>query len=307
MLISASRRTDIPAYYTPWFLNRLQEGFVWVRNPMRFHQVSRVSLLPSDVDGIVLWTKNPIPLMERLDELQAYPYTIQFTLTPYGREVEPGLPSKKDKLLPAFQKLAKSIGPERLVWRYDPIFCSPAYPAQHHCKLFAAMAERLAGCTHRCTVSFLDEYPSIARQLPRLGLMEQTEKERMELLLCLREIAAKHGIELDVCAESMDTEAAGIPRARCVDAQRLAAIGGIALRVPKDPNQRKECGCVQSIDIGAYSSCGNGCVYCYANHAQGKVRHNMSLHDPSSPLLYGTLSPEDQVTVRRMNSCKACK
>ena len=129
MIISASRRTDIPAYYSDWFCNRLREGFVCVRTPMNFHQVSRIALSSDVVDGIVFWTKDPRPLMPRLEELRAYPYYFQFTLTPYGKDMEPGLPDKGAVLLPAFQMLSDMIGPERVIWRYDPILLTARYTA----------------------------------------------------------------------------------------------------------------------------------------------------------------------------------
>ena len=125
MIISASRRTDIPAFYAEWFFNRIKEGYVLVRNPMNYHQVSKISLSPAVVDGIVFWTKNPLPMMTRLDELREYPYYFQFTLTPYGKEMEPGLPSKKAVLIPVFRELSRKLGPDRLVWRYDPILLNP--------------------------------------------------------------------------------------------------------------------------------------------------------------------------------------
>ena len=138
MIISASRRTDIPAYYSDWFYNRIREGFVCVRNPMNFHQVSRISLSPDVVDGIVFWTKNPLPLMPRLEELRAYPFYFQFTLTPYGKDVEPGVPNKNDVILPAFQELSRQIGPERVIWRYDPILFTDHYTMDYHITSFSA-------------------------------------------------------------------------------------------------------------------------------------------------------------------------
>ena len=136
MIISASRRTDIPAYYSDWFCNRLREGFVCVRTPMNFHQVSRIALSSDVVDGIVFWTKDPRPLMPRLEELRAYPYYFQFTLTPYGKDMEPGLPDKGAVLLPAFQMLSDMIGPERVIWRYDPILLTARYTADFHITAF---------------------------------------------------------------------------------------------------------------------------------------------------------------------------
>ena len=150
MIISASRRTDIPAYYPDWFYNRIRDGYVCVRNPMNFHQVSRISLSPDVVDGIVFWTKNPRPLMSRLEELRAYPFYFQFTLTPYGKDVEPGVPNKNDVILPAFQELSRQIGPERVIWRYDPILFTDRYTMDYHITFFSQLARRLEGYTRKC-------------------------------------------------------------------------------------------------------------------------------------------------------------
>ena len=140
MIISASRRTDIPAFYSEWFLNRIKEGFLDVRNPMNNRQVSRLPLSPELVDCIVFWTKNPIPMLPKLDGLRKYCYYFQFTLTGYGRDIETNLPDKRKELIPAFQELSDRIGPERVIWRYDPILVSDRYSAAYHIKAIAEIA-----------------------------------------------------------------------------------------------------------------------------------------------------------------------
>ena len=156
MIISASRRTDIPTYYSEWFFNRLHEGYVLVRNPMNIHQVSKITLNPDVVDGIVFWTKNPTPMLDKLDQLNDYTYYFQFTLNAYGRDVETGVPSKNNVIIPAFQKLSDKIGPERVIWRYDPIFISKIYTIDYHLHYFEQLAKRLSPYTKKCTISFLD-------------------------------------------------------------------------------------------------------------------------------------------------------
>ena len=174
MIISASRRTDIPTYYSEWFFNRLREGYVLVRNPMNARQISRISLSPEAVDGIVFWTKNPVPMLSRLGELEPYPYYFQFTLTAYGRDVEPNLPGKNGVLIPAFQELSRMAGRERVVWRYDPIFLSDRYTVEYHCRYFRVLAAKLGEYTEKCTVSFLDFYRSTARNMRSLHIREMT-------------------------------------------------------------------------------------------------------------------------------------
>ena len=170
MIISASRRTDIPAYYSEWFINRVKEKYLYVRNPMNIHQIGKISLDRNVVDGIVFWTKNPIPMLPRLDQLKEYIYYFQFTLTAYGPEIESGLPSKNIKLIPAFQELSNKIGKERVIWRYDPIFLNERYTMDYHKKYFRVLASKLAGYTEKCTISFLDLYRYTIRNIQPFGL-----------------------------------------------------------------------------------------------------------------------------------------
>ena len=158
MILSASRRTDIPTFYSEWFFNRIKEGFLYVRNPMNAHQISRIDLSPEVVDCIVFWTKNPIPMLPRLPELDAYKYYFQFTLTGYGKDMETNLPDKKGQLIPAFQELAGKIGKKRVIWRYDPIVFTKKYTPDYHIRAFTQIAEALDGCTEKCVISFVDIY-----------------------------------------------------------------------------------------------------------------------------------------------------
>ncbi len=304
MIISASRRTDIPTYYSNWFYNRIREGYVYVRNPMNIHQIGKVSLSPDVVDGIVFWTKNPIPMMGRLDELKDYAYYFQFTLNPYGKDVEPNLPSKNDSIIPAFQSLSKKIGREKVLWRYDPIFFNGKYTLEYHLKYFRMLAERLAGSTEKCTVSFLDLYRHIRRKTAPLGLVDPTLSQKEELMRRFSEIAQEAGISLDTCAETIDLSRFGIRHARCIDPKRLERLGGYPLSVGKDKNQRPACGCVASIDIGAYDTCGSGCAYCYANGRPSTVQKNFAAHDPASPILFGKIEEGDVIRVRDGKSCR---
>ena len=307
MIISASRRTDIPSYYSEWFYNRIKEGFVYVRNPMNIHQIGKISLSPDVVDGIVFWTKNPAPMLDRLGELEKYTYYFQFTVNPYSTDVEPNVPSKNDTIIPTFQKLSSIIGKERIVWRYDPILLNEKYTVDYHIKYFSMLADKLAYYTEKCTVSFLDMYKNTQRNIQPLGIIVPSQNQQIEMLIKLNEIAKQYGIYIDTCAESLTLENAGIRHASCVDKCRFERIGNYTIDVEKDKNQRLECGCVASIDIGAYNTCKNGCLYCYANYSQKTVAKNHQEHDPSSPLLFGTVGPADIVKTRDVKSCKNCQ
>ena len=302
MIISASRRTDIPTYYSEWLLNRLREEYVLVRNPMNTHQIGRISLSPDVVDGLVLWTKNPIPMLGRLHELEKYNFYFQFTLNAYGKDVEPNIPSKNDTLIPAFIQLSKEIGRGRVIWRYDPILLNANYTMKYHCKFFKRLAAILSEYTEKCTISFLDLYKNTSRNVQPLQIQIETHEQQLELLSTFSEIAHHYGIYIDTCAEAIELNGLLIPHACCIDKVRLERLGNCQLKVEKDKNQRPECGCVASIDIGAYNTCKNGCLYCYANYSNTTVKKNSEKHNPTSPLLFGEVGEADTVHDREVKS-----
>lgn len=304
MIISASRRTDIPAYYTPWFLNRVREGYVLVRNPMNIHQVSRIALNPDVVDGIVFWTKNPTPMLDKLDALRDYMYYFQFTLTAYGQDVEPNIPDKERIVIPAFQSLSDAIGPERVIWRYDPIFLSAKHTLDYHIRHFEALAKRLSPYTKQCVISFLDFYRNTARRMSAVGLQSFPADTQRVLAKAFSEIGKSYGLRLSTCSEQIDLSAYGIDHAHCIDPDLFEKLLDCPLKLGKDKNQRTECGCIESIDIGAYDTCTHGCLYCYATLSEKSVLKNKENHFVDSPLLTGKLEPEDKTTDRKVCSCK---
>ena len=303
MIISASRRTDIPTYYSEWFMNSIREGYALARNPMNAHQVSHINLSPEVVDGIVFWTKNPAPMLDKLPQLKDYMYYFQFTLNAYEQDVEAGVPLKHKYIVPTFQRLSEMIGPERVVWRYDPILLSDKYTFDYHVKYFELLAKKLAPYTQKCTISFLDMYVKTERNVAGLNIQPWTLELQDAMAKSLAEIAHSYGLELETCAEGIKLEKYGIKHAHCIDGELFAKLLGCPLKVGKDKNQRKECGCVDSVDIGAYNTCRNGCRYCYANFNAKMVQNNQQRHNPLSPLLLGELQPDDKVTERKMTSC----
>lgn len=301
MILSVSRRTDIPAFYSEWFFNRLKEGFVYVRNPMNIHQVSKIVLSPEVIDCIVFWSKNPRPMLNRLDELKDYMYYFQFTINPYDKGLELGVP-RKDGIINTFKELSEKIGPRRVIWRYDPILLTDSMDEDYHVRYFEEIAKRLAGYTDTCIISFVDLYKKTLRNLQGTSTREPSLKETEELATKMAAIANRYGFSIQTCAEKIALETVGIKHGKCIDDALIEELLGVKLIVGKDPNQRKECGCVQSIDIGEYNTCAHGCKYCYANFKDGVVVRNRLAHDPLSPLLIGSLAPEDKVTDRKMIS-----
>lgn len=269
MIVSVSRRTDIPALYAEWFLARLEAGSAAVVNPYNAKQVRVVSLRAEDVDAFVFWSKNPDPLFERADRLAEYPWLLQYTLNAYPRRIEPGIPAVEDRL-EGFARLARRYGANRMNWRYDPILFAEGLGSADHERAFRQMARRLEGHTSTCTISFIDEYAGLDKRMAGLGLRKIEEAQMRELAGRLARIGAEHGIALSACAEPYDFTPEGVLPGRCVDKDRLSAIAGKTIAAKKDKNQRPGCGCAASVDIGRYGTCVNGCLYCYA--VKGKQR-----------------------------------
>ena len=242
-------------------------------------------------------------MLDKLPQLKDYMYYFQFTLNAYEQDVEAGVPLKHKYIVPTFQRLSEMIGPERVVWRYDPILLSDKYTFDYHVKYFELLAKKLAPYTQKCTISFLDMYVKTERNVAGLNIQPWTLELQDAMAKSLAEIAHSYGLELETCAEGIKLEKYGIKHAHCIDGELFAKLLGCPLKVGKDKNQRKECGCVDSVDIGAYNTCRNGCRYCYANFNAKMVQNNQQRHNPLSPLLLGELQPDDKVTERKMTSC----
>jgi len=285
MIISASRRTDIPAFYADWLVNRLNAGYCLTKNPYNPAQVRRVSLLPQDVSGIVLWTKNAAPLLKsvpKLSALEPFSYYFQYSITPYHSDMESGLADKREVVIPAFIELAKQIGSERVIWRYDPIVITPRYDFEYHIGAFARLCELLSDSTQKCVISFVIAYKSVAKSLHEVGNIEVSVEDKIRLAESLLQIAKDHGITLCACCESAELYEIGASPIACVDSTLLLKSGK---SLPKDKNQREGCNRAVSVDIGAYNSCMNGCRYCYANHIDSVVHKNYVGHDVNSEFL----------------------
>jgi hypothetical protein len=296
MIVSASRRTDIPAFYAAWFVNRVRAGFCTVPNPFNANQVSYVSLRPEDVDAIIFWTRNPRPLLSSLDELDArgYRYYFQYTILDNPRLLDRHTP-RVDIAVETFQRLADRIGPERVIWRYDPIVLSSATDASFHQDRYAWIAEQLRGCTTRSVISIVDLYRKAARRLQSLTAQGVTFSDQppetlpgfADLLRGLVAAAAQNGMEIVSCAEEIELTCYGVRPGKCVDDDLLARVFGLQLNLRKDPGQRDACGCVISRDIGVYDSCLFGCQYCYATSNFARAAANYATHDPEAPSLRG--------------------
>jgi DNA repair photolyase len=297
-IISASRRTDIPAFFSDWFMNRIREGYFLRMNPFNANQVKRVSLAPADVDAVIFWSKNPRPLMAHLDELDSrgYRYYFQYTLNPYGPVFEPHVPGL-DERLDTFRDLADRVGAKRVVWRCDPVILSSDTPVDRLLERIASLAEGLAGRTARLVFSFLDFYATVDTRLKelekrhgiRLYDMAGADRhgEALRFAAGLKRIGAEYGMEVLSCAEKTDLGGAGIGHGSCIDGELIRELFGIDTVFTRDRNQRRECLCVESVDTGMYSTCRFRCAYCYANATEKTVLANLARHDPKSDRLIG--------------------
>ncbi|MCU0589206.1 MAG: DUF1848 domain-containing protein [Syntrophobacteraceae bacterium] len=291
MIISASRRTDIPAFYSQWFMNRIRAGYCLVVNPFNAGQVTRVSLDPRDVDVIVFWTRHPRPMFPHLPELDrlGYRYTFQYSLLGYPRIIDPSAPPLMTALS-TFRELSRRIGPERITWRYDPVFLSSLTDPSYHGSRFTRIAEALSGLTRLSVISMMERYRKVEKGLKRLetlGLrpLDLAEAELDNLLEDFAGAARRNGMRIRACASGRDFSALGIEPGRCIDAEALSSTFGAQLAPSKDPSQRRTCGCTVSRDIGAYDTCVFGCVYCYATSSLERARDFRRRHDPDAESL----------------------
>ncbi len=295
MIISASRRTDIPAFYSDWMMNRIKEKYCLVPNPNNPKMVRRIDLSPEAVDAFIFWTKNPKPMfskLARIDDL-GYSYIFLYTLNDYPKYMEPHVPCIADRI-ESFKDLSSKIGPKRVIWRYDPIVLTNKMTPEYHTNNFARTCEALSGMTVRVIISFLDLYKFVENRLKTLlpsgEILYDISSNRnimYELSANLAKIASSHNMEIYSCAEIYDLRKAGILPGACIDGLYLTAIFEKNFTCKKDKNQRPECNCVLSADIGQYDTCRHRCIYCYANRSSKIYDRNIHLHNCHSPALIG--------------------
>ena len=295
MIISASRRTDIPALYTKWFINRIRAGWCQVPNPLNYNQLPYVSLRPEDVDSFVFWSKNPAPMLNYLDELdkRGFRYYFQFTLNDYPKDFEPSVPSVEERIQ-TFRKLSMRLGPLQVIWRYDPIIISNRTPPDFHRKKFLMMAKALSGFTSRVMVSFVDYYQKTDRRLSSLEKLgfkfdrkAVNSRHAWNLLKDVAAIARDHNMQIFTCAEERNFSEVGAPPGHCIDGEILRRLWSLHGHTRKDPTQRAACLCVLSKDIGMNDTCVHGCPYCYSTRNLALAQRRYSEHDPDSPVLWG--------------------
>ena len=293
MILNVSGRTDIVAFYTPWFMNRYKEGFVDVRNPIYPKLVSRIYF--DDVDCIVFCTKNPHPILPFLKEIKQ-PILFQVTLTPYKSDIEPNVLDKK-RVIEDIKKISNILGSERVYVRYDPIFWSDEYTLSYHMKAFQKLCRELDGFVKHIIVSFIDDYKNVRKNMNVLRIKNFTDDDFKELGITFSKIAKEHNMTVQTCGEYNTLEEYGFLVDDCVSRSLVYQITGKKYPVWKERGN-SYCHCAKMVDIGEYNTCNHLCKYCYANFDELQIKERIKKHHPDSTLLIGYLEEDDEIKVR---------
>lgn len=302
MIINTGQRTDIPAFYSRWFINRIREGYVLVRNPYYPTIVTKFLLNPDVVDVIGFCTKNPRPMFEYLDELKDYGQFWYVSITAFDRDLEPNVPPI-DQVIEDFKYLSNKVGSHAVAWRYTPIIVNEKYTAERHIKTFEYIASKLEGYTSLVAFGFVDIYDKLAKNHPEIK--DTSDENKIIIANALKEIAKKHHMDLRLCSKEKWLKEYDIDINGCMRVEDYEA----SIKTKLDIKQKKQarsgyCACYLSNDIGAYNSCPHLCTYCYANGNKELILRNYKNHDDNSPLLIGKLNSQDKVKEAKQESYK---
>ncbi len=294
MILMVSGRTDIVAFYTDWFMNRLDAGFIDVRNPFNQKMVSRINM--DDVDLIFFCTKNPIPILEKIDKIEK-PVYFHITLTGYNKDIEPNVPDKKE-IIKAIKELSKKIGKDNIAIRYDPILLNEKYTVDYHIKAFEKICTLLEGDISKILTSFIDDYKNVRNNMSSLRYRDFTEEDYEKIGLNFSRIAEEHGLYVHTCFEERDLTEYGFVKDDCLSKELAYKLTG--KKFPKwKARKGGKCNCVEMVDIGVYNTCSHFCKYCYANYDEKKVKENILKQNPKSSLLIGELKSDDIIKERK--------
>ena len=296
MILNTGLRTDIPGFFSEWFYNRIDDGFVYVRNPYAKNQIYSYRLDPELIDCIIFCTKNPKPMFENLEKIDKFNQYWHITITPYEKEIEPNVPPIND-VLESFKYLSKKLGKENVTLRYDPIFINEKYTLEKHIESFEYIIDSLSGYTTEAIISFIDLYEKTKRNFPQAR--EVTKDERLKIGKEFARIGNENNIRIKTCVEGTELDKFGIDSSGCMTKEVIERAINKNLNIPKQKARNGECYCLLNNDIGEYNTCGHGCLYCYANSNKRLVKRNLKLHDPKSPILIGEIKEDD--IIKEMN------
>ena len=299
MILNTGLRTDIPGFFSEWFYNRIDEGFVYVRSPYAKNLVYSYQLKPELIDCIIFCTKNPKPMFKDLDKISQFNQYWHITITPYEKEVEPNVPPA-DEVIESFKYLSDKLGKENVSLRYDPIFINDKYTLEKHMESFEYIVESLSDYTTEAIISFIDLFEKTKRNFP--DVKEVNQNERLAIGKEFARIGKKHNIKVKTCAEGTELNKFGIDSTGCMTREVIERVIKQDLKINKKKARNGQCDCLLNNDIGAYNSCNHGCLYCYANANKRLVERNLKLHDPKSPILIGEIRENDNIKVMKQES-----
>ena len=295
MILNVSGRTDIVAFYTEWFMNRLKDGYIDVRNPFNQNSISRIMM--DDVDLIFFCTKNPTPIVKYIKDINKKIY-FHVTLTPYKRDIEPNLPPKTE-IIESIKKISELIGHDNIVVRYDPVFINNKYTIEYHIKAFERICKLLEGYIDKILISFLDEYKNVINNKKILRYKKLTEKDYETIGKSFSESAKKHRMIVHTCFEDRNLVEYGFSKDECLSRELAFKLTGKIYKEEWKARKERKCHCIKMVDIGAYNSCKHFCKYCYANYDEKQVNENYNNHDKNSSLLIGNLKESDNIKIRK--------
>ena len=293
MIINVGGRTDIVNYYTPWLLNRLEDGYAYSRNPFARENVYKLSLKPEDVDCLLFCSKNYQPILKHIGDIdEKYNILCNYTITAYGKDIEPKVPSINQSIK-TLKRLSDIVGVNKILWRYDPILLTEKYTVEKHLETFEYMAEKISPLVYRCIFSFVDMYKKVEENMPEI--IPFTDEDKVKLLKGIGEISKKYNLYTQTCATNESYERYGIHAAGCTTREILEQAHNVVYKNVKGTGIRENCHCIPSRDIGAYNSCLSECKYCYANRKPDIPKKVIKMHDEKSPLLLGQLKENDRL------------
>lgn len=295
MILNVSGRTDVVAFYSDWFMKRLEEGFVDVRNPFNKKLVSRIYF--DDVDAILFCTKNPIPIINKLKDIHK-PILFHITLTPYKNDIEPNVFNKKD-IIEAIKKVSSIIGIDNIYIRYDPIFISDKYNINYHIKAFDKICKLLNGYVKYIIISFIDDYKNVRKNKNIINYKEFSEDDYKQIGLNFSKSAKENGMTVQTCFEDRNLVEYGFIKQDCLSHTLAFKLTGKTNFKSWKARKMRKCNCVEMVDIGVYNSCKHFCKYCYANYDENMVNNNYKNHNKDSSLLIGDLQKDDIIKVRK--------
>ena len=295
MILNISGRTDIVAFYSDWLMNRLDEGYIDVRNPFNPKMVSRIMM--DDVDLLFFCTKNPIPILDKLKDIKKKVY-FHVTLTSYKKDIEPNVPSKR-KVIEAIKKLSDIIGKDNVVIRYDPIFINDVYTLEYHVKAFDRLCELLDGYVGKILIHFINDYKNVRKNYSFLKYRKLTENDYETIGKSFSASAKKHNILVHTCNEERDLTEFGFIKNDCISRELAFKLTGKIYKKKWKSRKDLVCQCVEMVDIGVYNSCKHFCKYCYANYDEKQVDASYNKHNPKSSLLIGELLDDDIIKIRK--------